>query len=165
MDFKEVWVDGQGIGGQFSVSNTGNVKSKLRLLKLYQNKSNGYIYVGLKYKKIRKTASVHRMVAMAFIPNPLNLPCVNHKNGNKANNHDWNLEWCTYSQNNQHNYDIGISLGKARGGATHKKLVLDTITGIYYDCIMDAAEAKGIKYGTLKSRLKSHNNNTNIIYT
>lgn len=55
---------------------------------------NGYLYVGLHKNKIRKNILVHRIVAEAFIPNPNNLPEVNHKDENPQNNSVHNLEWC-----------------------------------------------------------------------
>jgi predicted XRE-type DNA-binding protein len=67
--------------------------------------------VGLYKNKKRFTRCVHRLVAIAFIPNPENLPEVNHKNGVKPNNFDYNLKWCTKSENQQHAYDNGLNHG------------------------------------------------------
>lgn len=56
----------------------------------------------------RRNRNVHRIVAETFIPNPNNLPCVNHKDGNKLNNSVDNLEWCTHSENVIHAYSTGL---------------------------------------------------------
>jgi hypothetical protein len=63
--------------------------------------------------------SVHRLVALAFLPNPDNLPQVNHKDGNKLNSHVDNLEWCTAQQNIRHAYDTGL-VSKVFGEAHHR---------------------------------------------
>ncbi len=65
----------------------------------------GYLRVLIYYKGYRKAKSIHRLVATAFIPNPDNLPEVNHKDGNKTNNDVSNLEWCTGLYNVRHSYE------------------------------------------------------------
>lgn len=118
---EEIWRDVKGYEGLYQVSNLGRVKSLERFIKTRKNKNgmNGYIH---KQESIRiptkdykgylrlnlckegkqKPFKVHRLVAQAFIPNPNNLPQVNHKDENKENNCITNLEWCTNEYN--HNY-------------------------------------------------------------
>ena len=114
---------------------------------------NGYLTVGLK----NKTHTIHRLVANAFIANSLNKRCVNHKDGDKLNNNINNLEWCSYSENNQHAYHCGLK--------KHNRLVLNTSTGIYYDSASDAADAHNIGKPTLNRYLNGvRKNKTNLIY-
>lgn len=86
----------------------GLKRVKEGILKTFQGKS-GYCYLNTTIQGKKKTFLVHRMVAKTFIPNPENKPCVNHKDGNKANNRIENLEWCTYSENERHSHEV---LGK-----------------------------------------------------
>lgn len=87
---------------EYQVSSFGNVKSlkfgEERVLK--QGICNGYCLVGLHKEGKRKNYFVHRLVATAFLPNPDNLPCINHKNEIKTDNCVDNLEFCTYQYNN-----------------------------------------------------------------
>ena len=103
---KEYWKPVVGYEGLYMVSNWGRVKSikfgKERILKPVTN-SSGYLLVGLYKNNIEKKYSVHRLVAEAFIPNPYNLPQVNHRDENKLNNNVDNLEWCT----NEYNINYG----------------------------------------------------------
>jgi HNH endonuclease/NUMOD4 motif len=70
--------------------------------------SMGYMQVQLIDGNKRKYFYVHQLVAKAFIPNPNDLPKVNHKDGNKSNNHYSNLEWCTQKQNIHHALQNGL---------------------------------------------------------
>lgn len=91
---------------EYQVSNFGRVKSleKNKVKKLTKNKKSGYQSFGIWMNKTMYSFYIHRAVAKAFIPNPLNLPEVNHKDGDKTNNHVSNLEWCTKKHNMQHAY-------------------------------------------------------------
>ena len=68
----------------------------------------GYLGLAIGANGIKKRFIVHRLVAQAFIPNPENKPCVNHKDGNKLNNCIKNLEWVTYQENTIHAHRVGL---------------------------------------------------------
>lgn len=107
----------------------------------------GYYAVCLNGKKYL----VHRLVAERYIPNPNNLPCINHKDGNKLNNNVDNLEWCSYSENNAHALKNGLR--KPRGLTSEEakemrakvdnswnyKKVLDVTTGKVYQKMQDVS--------------------------
>lgn len=99
------WRDIEGYEGYYQVSIDGDVKSLDRWAngkeKILKSKigSSGYLLVGLRKDGKSKSFLVHRLVAQAWIPNPDNLPCVNHKDENPSNNRVENLEWCTYEYN------------------------------------------------------------------
>ncbi len=91
------------------MKHTGEFKRILKPEKelTYTLNNRGYYSVGI----MKKTFMVHRLVAKAFIPNPGNKPQVNHKDGNKLNNHYSNLEWCTAQENIQHAVKTGLNKG------------------------------------------------------
>lgn len=103
---------------QYSVSDSGEVRNNVtgRLLKQTIDK-DGYLMVTLHYGK-RKWVGVHRLVAQAFVPNPDNLPCVNHKDEDKSNNSVENLEWCSVAYNN------GYGARGLKTSIAHKKRFL-----------------------------------------
>lgn len=126
---EEIWKDVDGLEGCYQISTFGRVKSlarydystrylKEKIMKLSKDK-DGYYIIGLGCAKKgikRKTYRVHQMVAKAFIPNPSNLPEVNHKDENKINNYVGNLEWCT----TKYNLTYGHRLDCARGERNDK---------------------------------------------
>lgn len=125
---QEIWKDVVGYEGLYQVSNLGRVKSIGRFVRtgkihkrfhngiiMKQQKTNlGYMLVGLMDGiRGRKVMRVHRLVATAFIPNPHNLPQINHKDVNPSNNNVSNLEWCDQKYNNSYdNANIKRSLSR-----------------------------------------------------
>lgn len=106
----EQWRAVVGYEGLYEVSSTGRVrrlagisegkhKYPVKARELKQSRRNGYPFLALCKAGKPKREYVHRLVAEAFIPNPDNLPCVNHKDETRTNNNVENLEWCTKKYN------------------------------------------------------------------
>lgn len=98
----------------YYITKSGQVYSckksnKPKRLKFVINRY-GYVAYTLVRNKPYHTF-LHRLMALTFIPNPNNLPQVNHKDGNKLNNTVENLEWCTNKENQRHSWDIGLREG------------------------------------------------------
>lgn len=111
---------------EYEVSNLGNVRN-VSTKKELKGVNRLYNEVCLRSKGKQVSAYTHRLVAEAFIPNPENLPQVNHIDGNKLNNAVTNLEWCTAKHNIQHAWKTGLSTTshKSRNAGdlgTNKKL-------------------------------------------
>jgi hypothetical protein len=107
----------------YFISNMGRLyTTKLKLVKKFIfNKGSGYYQVILTNDKIRKNFSVHRLLALAFIPNPQKKREINHKDGNKTNNNLSNLEWITHSENALHAYKNGLhEFQRGEKGGNHK---------------------------------------------
>lgn len=101
------------------VSENGEIKSHGKLINGEICK-NGYKRIHVSDNGTHYKFLVHRVVAAAFIPNPDNLPCVNHKDGNKLNNAVSNLEWVTYSENQKHAYETGLKSASGTKNGQHK---------------------------------------------
>lgn len=141
----ETWAKINGFGDRYYVSTLGRVKSvgfgggeDENLLKLSTSRK-GYLYVGLwdPTKKKQKKMRVHRLVAMTFIPNPNNLPYINHKSGNVTDNSVDNLEWITNKDNQLHGFYILKHFGNT-------KPIKCLETGKIYESAQQAAKELGI---------------------
>ena len=133
----EEWRKIKGYEGIYSVSNIGNIRNDQtnKILSKYVS-HKGYEVIYLCNKGKRKNMKVHRLVAIAFIPNVENKPQVNHKDGNKLNNNVDNLEWVTCKENINHAFKTGlVDITKRykngiRGG---KKMALSRAKGARFE--------------------------------
>ena len=150
----EVWKNIDGYEGLYQISNYGRVKScdryvyskknggfyfhiKEKIMKL-NTTHDGYLFISLSKNGIKTPRRISRLVAEAFIPNPNNLPQVNHIDEDKSNNNVSNLEWCS----NSYNVNYGSRNKKCKEKNAIKVCAIVKSTGAieYYDSIMDAAE-------------------------
>jgi len=153
----EIWKSIDGFE-DYEVSNLGRIKSlkynQTNILKAGTDK-DGYLHVVLCLNGNLNVRKVHRLVAIAFIPNPENKETVNHKDGNKKNNEDDNLEWNTITENIRHSFDVlkrkSSFGGLGKFGAAHcgSKKIIQLKDGIEinrFDSQSEAFRETGISY-------------------
>lgn len=146
----EIWEAIPDYEGLYEVSNYGRVRSILfrNRQKVYKrnkilsmcNNGTGYYVVNLYRDGKGKVFLVHRLTAMAFIPNPNNYPQVNHKDENKKNNHIENLEWCDEKYNNRYgtrNFRETVTKQKKYGIPVVQKDINGNVICVY-SCIREA---------------------------
>lgn len=134
------------------LGNVYNRKNKKSLIP--QLSSGGYYWIQLSHHKKSKTYAIHRLVALAFIPNPLNKPDVNHIDGIKSHNFVENLEWVTKSENSLHAYRTGLN-SNAGEINPNAKLTKNIVIDIWNDIIMNNNTFTNIgkKYGVSKATI------------
>lgn len=145
------WEQVDEFDGYF-VSDSGLVKSikrgRERVLRQFARRE--YLQVRFQVGRVRYYRTVHRLVALAFIPNPLDKPQVNHRDGVKLNNDVSNLEWATAAENVRHAYATGLS--RAVAGETHHsaKLTDNQVVELRYrfaagESMAELAEVYGLE--------------------
>lgn len=154
----EIWKDIPGYEGLYQASNCGNIRSlnwgrRNIVRNLYLKPHNkGYLQVELAKDGSKKMTTVHRLVAMTFIPNPNNLPIINHKDENKHNNNVNNLEWCTFSYNNSYSKELHKErIGKPR--KNYKKVIQFDLNGEkikIWDCLVDIKHTNGMNEWSIR---------------
>jgi hypothetical protein len=171
MNTQEEWKAIAECNGQYYVSSYGRVKSykcgRERILQpvLKGRKKHQYLSVSIAYLTGAKVKKIHRLVAIYFIDNPQNKPQVNHKDGNKLNNHINNLEWNTSQENNRHAWDIGLCESTRLAIINAKsKPVIDNITGTIYSSLKLACESIGENYYKHTSRIFHKRKNQRFFY-
>jgi len=174
MTVEEIWKWIDGYEDMYQISNLGRVRSvdrfvycevspnKLqhifgKVLKIRTDKK-GYSVVYLSKDGKQKVGKIHRLVANAFIPNPLNLPQVNHIDGSKSNNHVENLEWCTNSYNQKHAWEHGLQPSyeesNGRGRPAQPVAMLDLMSGDTlreFNTLASAGRETGINQYNIRS--------------
>ena len=170
----EEWRPVKGYEGLYEVSNKARVRSLTRYFpdRVFRNgklqpyinygkvltphmSHKGYLLVPLTKDSKGKKCSVHRLVAEAFIPNPENLPLVNHKDECKTNNRPDNLEWCDDKYNV--NYGTGMKRAAQKRARTVEQYSLDGVLIATYLGVPAAADATGIKKQSIGSALRRKN--------
>ena len=136
----------------YSINVDGQIINKYGEIKVPQRSSKGYLRVKLYNNGVPTHESIHKLVAETFIPNPDNKPEVNHRDGNKQNNHVSNLEWATKSENMIHAYQTGLvkphatygMRGHTNPNGGRKGLPIRIIeTNEIFNSVKDCAEAIG----------------------
>ena len=165
---KEIWKDVDKYPN-YQVSNFGRARTKTRIVECFRTKfktlngqllhpstdKKGYKRISLRDGKRQKTADLHRLVALAHIPNPENKPFINHIDGNPGNNHISNLEWCTREENQQHAKYI---LKRKFGTQCQKIRCLET--GKEYESIKNAWRDTGVHWTCIAKVLKGKEGRT-----
>jgi len=174
MNTQEIWKPVAECNGEYYVSSWGRVKSfkfgKERILKeRMQGAGLKYPVVSLCIRLTIHQFKIHKLVALAFIPNPDNKPQVNHKDGNKTNNHINNLEWVTHQENVQHAWDTGLFEGKRLAiskavSQAQSKPVIDIVTSKKYDSLKLACLESGENYWTQASRIFHNSKRQRFFY-
>lgn len=172
-----IWKDVIGYEGYYKISNKGEVVSierevvqKNNSIRTFPSQKakprinvHGYIIVLLSKEQKTEHALLHRLLAIHFIPNPNNYKIVRHLNDNKLDYRLENLAWGTSKNNTEDMYLNGYS--QSGGNNKSARLVLNTQTGVFYDCLKDAVNSCNISYNSLHRRLTGKvQNNTPFIY-
>lgn len=150
----------------YSINKNGEVRndSTRKIKKPFVNPANGYLTVDLYKDNKSQKVTIHRLLAEAFIPNPENKPCIDHKDGNRQNNALKNLRWASYSENNSRFETIGVRSERIkvthyleernpRGGGHIAWGNIEKV--MYFNKIADAAVFFGCTQGNLTLMLKS----------
>lgn len=168
----EIWLPIEqpiNTNGKFQISNYGRIKRMGYFTKIKGEwKPDLILKISItgrypRFPIMGKTISVHRLVCLAFHPNPENKPQVNHKDNNKKNNRADNLEWCTQPENIQHAQSIGvmpyakpkIKIYKRKEDKKHKppKKIINIETGEIFNSAEEVSKLIGISLHSFRRQV------------
>lgn len=141
---------GEVISIERYAKHNNNGRQKIKQKKLKATSYGKYVYVTLSKNGVGRPYCIHRLKAIAFIPNPENKPEVNHIDGNKLNNDLENLEWVTKSEQAIHAHKLGLTppppIMKGKNNSTSKPIeeLKDDIVVKTYETVRDAAAINGL---------------------
>ena len=149
----EIWLPVVGYEGIYEVSDRGNIRNANGMV-MQKHLNRGYENIGLSKDGVHKTEKVHQLVAKAFLSNPDNLPEINHKDENRANNDVDNLEWCTPQYNSSYGHRT------ENNAKAHEKKVIATLddgTEEIYNSQTEAARQLKGSAGNINQALSGFN--------
>jgi hypothetical protein len=163
MNITEEWKVIKDFNNEYYISNLGRIKSvkfgKEKFLKIdYASK---YAKIHLFKNNKRTKFTIHRLVAIYFVKNLEDKPCVNHIDGNKFNNIYLNLEWCTNQENSIHAWENGLNENLRKSSS---KKVLDIYTNIKYDSLVYACKIINESYNIHRHRIIRNSANKRFIF-
>lgn len=161
---KDAWIKAALKSGYLIVNEDGSIwRAKKADSKGVVDKSKGYalvvvqthkasqrVYFNMVYMGHKKAVLVNRVVAWRYHPNPLNLPQVNHKNGEKSDNSKDNLEWATNSDNEKHAHRTGLKTGR---GSANSNAILDANGVLAIRASQLSAAELAAQYGVSRSTI------------
>lgn len=128
----------------YECSNTGLIRNKeTGFIMKPSLRRDGYLSLMFRKSNKKKNNAIHRVYMLTWIPNPLNKPQVNHKNGIKTDNRVENLEWCTVQENRVHAVSTGLITNTTKGRRSHSKLDEIQVLTIR-KCLLDGMECKDL---------------------
>lgn len=137
----------------YYISNFGNIKHDNNFLKKCIH-SNGYEQVNIRIGNKYVTKLIHRLVAVAFIPNPDNKPCVDHIDGNKRNNYVSNLRWVTPVENANNIIAKKRSIENRKSHNEKKIVAISGEINVYFNSIIEASIILGVDRTSISKCLK-----------
>lgn len=171
IEYTERWTKMPGYNNNYLISDFGRIYSiREKMVMRQQLNDRGYLTIGFSVNRSRKKFKVHRLVGLAFIPNPENKPEINHDDFKKTNNFYLNLQWATGKENLEHAQKGGripIAVPKEKVGEypVRYQNIINTQTGFVYESVYHLSNETGISPKEIRRRLSNERpNNTPYLW-